>query len=194
MISVGAYVKTVFQSTVNTPSRHHSLRLSYWRSLLGSLLGGLLLCTAAQASPLSIAEVTSDPSGPFNTAPAPLTDGVYFYGSVSEPDTLGAAYMVFAAQNTHLVGAMFMPQSSFDCFQGQVENQQLALQITNSYTQEVYGYAIALAANDEPVAAIGQASVPFTLDEFHNLGTPRESEMAILAICQANFEPVGVEL
>lgn len=194
MISVGAYVKTVFQSTVDTPIRHHSLHLSYWRSLLGSVLGGLLLCTAAQANSLSIAEVASDAPGTFNPAPAPITDGVYFYGSVSEPDTLGAAYMVFAAQNAHLVGAMFMPLSSFDCFQGQIDSQRLALQITNSYTQEVYGYAIALAANDEPVAAVGQASVPLTLDGFDNLGTPRDSEMAILAICQANFEPVEVEL
>lgn len=194
-MSVGAFLKRALERPADAPNRHPSLYLSSWRSLLGGLVGGLLLCTAAvQAAPLSLAEIASDTPASFNATPAPITDGVYFYGSVPQPDTLGAAYMVFAAQNANLVGAMFMPQSSFDCFRGQAEEQHLALQITNSYTQETYGYAIALAVNNEAVAAAGQPSVPLALDGFHDLGTPRQSEMAILATCQGILEPTGVEL
>lgn len=194
MISVGAYIKTFLQNPVDISNRHPSLRLSYWRPLLGGIVGSLLLCAAVQASPLSIADVASDqPVGSYSTS-ASITDGVYFYGAVPEPDRLGAAYMVFTAYDTRLVGAMFMPQSSFDCFQGRIEGEQLALQITNSYTQEVHGYAIALAASDEPVAAVDQAAMPLALDGFYNLGAPRDSEMRLLATCRANFAPTSIEL
>ena len=194
MISVGAYLKTFLQSPVDISNRHHSLHLNYWRPLLGGLFGSLLLCAAVQASPLPIAEMASDQPVSSHPTSASITDGVYFYGAVPEPDALGAAYMVFAAHNTRLVGAMFMPQSSFDCFQGQIEGQQLALQITNSYTQEVHGYAIALAASDAPIATVDQAAVPLALDGFHNLGAPRDSEMRLLATCRANFAPTSIEL
>jgi len=193
VISVGAYLQTVIQSAVDVPIRHHSLRPINWRHVLGGVISSLLICTAVQASPLPPVESASDlPTAPI--AADAIANGVYFYGSAAEPDTLGAAYMVFAAQNSNLVGAMFMPQSSFDCFQGEIEGQQLAMQITNSYTQEVYGYAIALVANDAPIAVANDTPVTFELDGFHNLGAPRESEMANLATCQANFANVGTEL
>ncbi|WP_204137374.1 hypothetical protein [Halomicronema sp. CCY15110] len=123
-----------------------------------------------------------------------IADGLYLYGSAPELEALGAAYMVFSAQDAHLVGAMFMPQSSFDCFQGSRDGNELALQITNSYTQEVYGYAIALVTDDVQIAAAGSSDLVLALDGFYELGTPGESEMAILSTCQAHYSSVGTEL
>ncbi|RZM82475.1 hypothetical protein [Leptolyngbya iicbica] len=154
------------------------------------MAGSLMLCAAATANQIPSANVL-DAAASQSTA---IADGVYLYGSAPEPETLGAAYMVFAAQDAQLVGAMFMPQSSFDCFQGYRDGNELALQITNSYTQEVYGYAIALVTDDLQVASTGNSDFVLALDGFYDLGTPGESELAILSTCQAHYSSVGTEL
>lgn len=190
-MSVGAYLKTVLSSSVAVSNRYHSSHLSHWRFLLGGLVGSLMLCAAVSASSLSS---NDDASGATFANPDTIEDGTYLYGSAPESDVLGAAYMVFAAQDSYLVGAMFMPQSSFDCFQGHRDGNELALQITNSYTQEVYGYAIALVTDAAPIAAANGTGLVLALDGFYNLGTPGESELAILSTCQAHQSIVETEL
>ncbi|MEM6519832.1 MAG: hypothetical protein AAF892_11625 [Cyanobacteria bacterium P01_D01_bin.71] len=193
-MGVGAYLHKVLKSSANASDRSYSLRLSDWQVLLWGAVSSLLLGPAAQAVPTPVDNTLADATVSTVTAADPIKDGVYFYGAAAEPDTLGAAYMVFEAQDTNLVGALFMPQSSFDCFRGQLNDQELALQITNSYTQEVYDYAIALITDGAPVASIGDSALNLRLDGFYNLGTPRDSEMAILSSCQADFSGAEVEL
>jgi hypothetical protein len=181
-MGVGAYLKTGFSSTV-TAIRQNSLHLGHWPFLLGGLVGSLMLCPAVTANQLPshvFSEATLSQSGA-------VEDGIYLYGSAPEPNTLGAAYMVFASQDSHLVGALFMPQSSFDCFQGYRNGNELALQITNSYTQEVYGYAIALVADDTQFANAGDPDFELALDGFYRLDAPGESEMTLLSTCQAIY-------
>ncbi|MEL6383613.1 MAG: hypothetical protein AAFQ89_14395 [Cyanobacteria bacterium J06626_18] len=156
-----------------------------WRILLGGVLGALLLSASTQASPLNLAAIASIPSTSEGAVTQFVEDGVYFYGETSQPDELGAGYMVFEAQDNQVIGAVFMPHSSFDCFVGQIGDRQLSMQITNSYTQESYDYAIALVAVDEPIASTGGA-VPLQLDGLVDLGAPREAELAMLSICQAD--------
>lgn len=163
---------------------------SRWRILLGGVLGALLLSVSAQANPLQLAEATpsllvADEPNLFQ----PVKEGIYFYGEASEPDTVGAAYMVFEAQDALVVGAMFMPHSSFDCFQGQINDSELALQITDSYTQATHEYEIALVTAEEPIAAVSDAPVPLRLDGFFNLGQARDSELSILDTCKQNLLP-----
>jgi hypothetical protein len=189
-MGVGAYLKTVLNSVASTASRQNSLHGIRLQFLLSGLAGSLILCTAATASQVANLDV-SDSTLPQSDV---IVDGVYLYGSAPEPDTLGAAYMVFEARDAHLVGAMFMPQSSFDCFQGSRDGNELALQIRNSYTQEVYGYAIALVTDDIQIATTGNSDFVLALDGFYELGTPGEAEMAILSTCQAHYSSVGTEL
>lgn len=189
-MSAGACLKTVFSSAVAVSNRYHSLHLSHWRFMLGGILGSLMLCAASNASPL----LNNDASDATFSNSDTIEDGVYLYGSAPETGILGAAYMVFAAQDSHLRGAMFMPQSSFDCFQGYRDGNELALQITNSYTQEVYDYAIALVTDDAPIAAANPADFVLALDGFYDLGTPGASELAILSTCQATLSIVETEL
>lgn len=194
MFSAGAYIKTVLTATVDAPSRHCLQHLSSWRYLLGSIVGSLLVCSAVNANPLPATDLPANlPTTTVNTA-STVNDGVYLYGSVPEPDSLGAAYIVFSVRDTHLIGALFMPQSSFDCFQGQRIGNELAMQITNSYTQEVYGYEIALVADDSQVASASNRDFVMQLDGFHYLGMPGEAEMAILSTCQANYPVVEGEI
>jgi hypothetical protein len=142
------------------------------------LLGGLGAMAPAGAEPLAP-----------NAEETPLIgDGVYFYGQAPTPDELGAGYLVFEAQGDRVVGAIYMPFSSFDCFQGRIAGDNLALQITNSYTQETYGYAIALEPTDAIADGSGGAA-PLSLSGFHNLGAAGEAELGLLQTCQGAIAP-----
>lgn len=114
-------------------------------------------------------------------------DGVFLYGQSPEPDQLGAGYMVFESFQNYVVGALYMPYSSFDCFQGQLSNGELAMTITNSYTQESYPYAVALQSTEAIASASGGAS-PLQLEGFHQLEAPSENDLNILATCKANLQ------
>ena len=114
---------------------------------------GTLFTAEVQATPLQgRTSNTVETSVSQNQSPRPrnplLSEGIYFYGEAPIPDELGHSYMVFEAQGERIVGAIYMPLSSFDCFQGELTAAALNLEITNSYTQEVYAYAIAAAARD----------------------------------------------
>ncbi|MGF1460970.1 MAG: hypothetical protein ACFBSG_18325 [Leptolyngbyaceae cyanobacterium] len=119
---------------------------------------------------------------------------VHFYGSAPEPGVLGASYLVFTAADTAIMGAIFMPQSSFDCFQGHIQSGHLALEITNSYSQEVYPYEIARVAEEVPVATIGEGTVAVGLEGFFELGEAGASELELLSICQNSFAQDTIEL
>ncbi|MDB9528981.1 hypothetical protein PN498_23515 [Oscillatoria sp. CS-180] len=149
---------------------------------------------AVQASPLQTDEATSNPLLEATEIVRPIDDGIYVYGSAPEADQVGAGYLVFEAQGSSVIGAIYMPQSSFDCFQGTVSGNELALQITNSYTQEVYDYDIALVSTEEPIASTEAVEFPLQLEGFFDLGTADESNRELLAICQADLLSPEMEL
>ena len=193
-MSVRASLETVIRHPVAGSLRHGALSQPRWQVLVGGVLSSLLLSATTQASPvLPETVVANHPVNATNVA-QPIDDGLYFYGSQPQPDAIGAAYMVFEAKNSNVVGALYMPQSSFDCFEGHLTGQALALQITNSYTQEVYAYAIALVTDDSPVAATNPGLAPLQLDGFFDLGTPRAAENNILTTCQSHLLPGEMEL
>mgnify|MGYP001800020959 FL=1 len=193
-MSVRASLETVIRHPVAGSFRHGAISQSRWQVLVGGVAGALLLSVAASASPVPPASVVVNHPVDATSTAQPIADGVYFYGSQPQPDAIGAAYMVFEAQNSNVVGALYMPQSSFDCFEGHLTGQALALQITNSYTQEVYAYAIALVTDDSPVAATNPGLAPLQLDGFFDLGTPRAAENNILTTCQSHLLPGEMEL
>lgn len=195
-MSVGASIKLLFSDVATSSSCRvdFSHRKEHWRILLGGIVGTLLLSAAAYANPVHIAGELPEPVSKEVNLARPIMDGLYFYGSAAQPDEIGHAYMVFAAQNSEIVGAIYMPQSSFDCFRGRVIGDELALQITNSYTQETYDYPIALSTMGDPVASVGTAEIPLQLEGFHDLGEPREADAEILAVCQGHLVPAEMEL
>lgn len=86
----------------------------------------------------------------------PLPDGVYVYGQTNQPDQTGSVYMVFEVVDRQIYGAFYMPQSSYDCFYGNVQDDQLALTVVDSYEQQEYPYAVAL----DTTAAIASTGNP----------------------------------
>jgi hypothetical protein len=114
-----------------------------------------------------------------------LPDGVYLYGQATEPEQIGSAYMVFEVSQNQVVGAFYMPHSSFDCFNGEFQSDRLALNVVDSYEQTVNPYSIALES-DGSVASTGEAIAPIGLEGFNRMPTVSDNDRRILATCQAD--------
>lgn len=111
-------------------------------------------------------------------------DGVYLYGQqpiINQPAT---TYFVFESQSGSVTGALYMASSSFDCVQGQISSESIALNITNSYSQETYAYALGLNPSIAQVASRFGVSASPNIDGFHQLSVS-EQDRSILATCQA---------
>ena len=117
-----------------------------------------------------------------------LDDGTYLYGQVTEPNQVDSAYMVFDVKGQTIVGAFYMPHSSFDCFQGTIQPDELALTVHDSYSQETFPFAVALAPNDEAIAFEGTVvAPPMKIDGFQPLESLSENDQRILATCRADI-------
>lgn len=150
-------------------------------SALSSRLGRLGMLAA-----LALGTLPGTQAALAQAAPVFPAAGVYLYGQVPEPDQIGMGYMVFESVDEQIVGALYMPNSSFDCFEGRVEGSELAMTVTNSYDQESYPYAVALETSDA-IASASSAPAPLSLDGFHQLSGPSENDLRILATCKANL-------
>ncbi|MBF2084983.1 hypothetical protein [Thermoleptolyngbya sp. C42_A2020_037] len=118
-------------------------------------------------------------------------NGVYLYGQSQQPDQIGSAYMVFEVTENQVVGAFYMPHSSFDCFYGEVQAQELALNVIDSYEQTVHPYSVALQTNASVAATGGEAIAPLNLEGFHQLSALSENDQRILNTCKIGSERVN---
>ncbi|NJL48341.1 MAG: hypothetical protein HC929_13755 [Leptolyngbyaceae cyanobacterium SM2_5_2] len=150
---------------------------------------GLALAAPAQAAPLTpaismgLAQNAATSNAVF---PAP---GQYLFGQVPEPDQVGQGYIVMETTGDRVYGALYYPSSSFDCFQGQVQGNELAMTIINSYSQEAYPFSIALVA-DSTVAAqqLPDGLTPVSLSGFHAIDTLTDNDLRMLSVCKAAVE------
>lgn len=118
----------------------------------------------------------------------PLADGVYLYGQSPEAEQLGSAYMVFEVSDRQVTGAFYMPYSSFDCFNGAIESNRLALNVIDSYEQASYPYEIGLERSSS-VATVGNVTVtPVQIEGFHRIDTVSDNDRRILTSCQTNSQ------
>jgi hypothetical protein len=133
----------------------------------------------AQAVEVALASTAFTPS---------LQNGTHLFGQSPQANQLNSAYMVMEVNNGQVVGAFYMPQSAFDCFHGEVQAEQLALTVTDSYAQTSYPYAVALQQN-ATIAAINPAIASFSPAGFHTLETLSATDRQILNTCKtANRE------
>jgi hypothetical protein len=154
--------------------------------LILSLMSNSLSIKVAQGSEPSAVQ-PSHPLHPTSTSKYLPADGTYLYGEDPQPDQIGKAYMVIEVQQGKAIGALYMPLSSFDCFQGTFQPDQLVLAIQDSYSQETSPYIIPLV-NPSIVATTGRllSSVKMALQGFYPLKTLSENDQRILKSCKAN--------
>ncbi len=146
-------------------------------SLLALAAVGIALpgVSRAQLSP-SATSITSQPV---------LADGIYLFGQSPNPNESGSDYAVFSVKENKTVGAFYQPNSSFDCFSGEISPSRMAVNIVESYTQESYPYAIAVALDNDLTA--GNAVGAYTLKGFHRIDTLSAQDHEILAVCEADL-------
>lgn len=116
---------------------------------------------------------------------ASMSDGVYLYGQSAEPNEVGSEYLVFEVSEGKVVGGFYMPNSSFDCFHGNVEAERLALTVIDSYEQTAHPYAVALQAEGNVASADG-AGAPVSLEGYHRIENLGDVDQNVLATCKAD--------
>lgn len=120
-----------------------------------------------------------------------LPNGVYLYGQSPEADQIGSAYMVFEVNDQQVIGAFYMPSSSFDCFYGEVQAQQLALNVVDTYERTVHPYAVALETPGSVASNGNEAIAPLSLEGFHAIDAVSANDQRILSTCKTDHHPVN---
>jgi len=115
-----------------------------------------------------------------------IPDGVYLYGQSPEAFQMGSEYIVFEVNEGQLMGAVYAPHSSFDCFTGQVSNRQLNLNIVDSYDQTIHPYAVALNSAGAVASNAGDAT-QWGLEGFHPIVSLSDLDREILNTCRTNL-------
>ena len=119
---------------------------------------------------------------------ASLPNGVYLYGQSAQPEQVGQGYFVFEVNQGNVVGALYMPRSSFDCAAGTFQHDQLALTVVNSYDRSTNPFEIALDKTSNVATAGNPAVQPVGLQGFHQLSSISENDRRILGVCKADLQ------
>lgn len=160
---------------------------------IGTLTAGLALASfsVASANPAIAVPLQTVNSAPSETIPATvnaaLEDGTYLYGQSPERDQLGQGYFVFEVKQGQVMGALYMPHSSFDCASGSFKAQELALTVVNSYDRTTNPFAIALDTTSTVASATNPSLKQIGLEGFHPLEVS-ENDRRILNVCKADFQ------
>ncbi|HEY9640756.1 MAG TPA: hypothetical protein V6C57_09745 [Coleofasciculaceae cyanobacterium] len=180
----------MFNLSANTSSPWRTLAKRLERSATSLFLSTGLAVVGLAALPANaeVQTAPSQPSSPAATAVRPLADGTYLYGQSASAEQIGSAYMVFQVNQGKVVGAFYMPRSSFDCFYGSLEADKVALTVVDSYEQSLHPYSVALETTT-PVAMVGNEAVaPVSLQGFHRINALSSNDQRILSTCKANYQ------
>jgi hypothetical protein len=133
-----------------------------------------------------VPEIQRPASKPTNrtTTNYPQQDGVYLYGQSPEPGQLGQGYVVFEKKQGRVVGALYMPDSEYSCFNGTVdESGELAMTVNPS---EGEGGQTQVATNkdepklDEPITY----AYSIALRDFHAINKISQVDRDVLKACR----------
>ncbi len=159
----------------------------------GATILGCLSTGATAGEPVAATASTSTANLQAQTTatPANLPDGVYLYGQATEPDQIGQGYFVFESIQGKVVGALYMPRSSFDCAAGTFKDDQLALTVVNSYDRTTNPFEIALERTST-VAANGKPTIDVVgLQGFQRISKISENDHRMLQICKTDMAKRG---
>jgi hypothetical protein len=157
------------------------------RSALALGIGFGIASSSLVASAAPQAEAAVSPTAP--SALASLPNGIYLYGQSAQPDKTGQAYFVFEVRQGQVLGALYMPRSSFDCAYGSFQSDQLALKVVDSYDHTTNPYDIALEKGNGVVATQGNPAIATVgLQGFQPLDTVSARDRQILSTCKASHQ------
>ncbi len=155
-----------------------------------SLAAGLFsmgLPARAAESQIQSASTKSKPAQQMAVAPATLPNGIYLYGQSAKPEQIGQAYFVFEVNQGKVLGAFYMPRSSFDCAYGTFQSDQVALTVIDSYEKTRHPYAIALQKTANVATTGNPAMTQISLEGFRPLKKLSATDQRILNVCKQNY-------
>jgi hypothetical protein len=107
---------------------------------------------------------------PSGSTPARSTaDGIYLYGETPQPNQITKAYVVFQHQKGKVIGAIYSPNSEFDCFTGSQKNNTLDVKSVNASQAKI-------------------ETAKINLSKLHQVKTVSANEQRIVSLCQQAVE------
>ena len=118
--------------------------------------------------------------------PSRLSNGTYLYGESDQPNQAGATYFVFDVNEGEVKGAVYSPNSNFDCAYGRFENDQLSLNIVSTYEKTVNPFVIALDRTSLIASSVNAPMIQVGLRGLKSVGKLSDLDRRILATCKAS--------
>ncbi len=134
---------------------------------------------------MTLATTLSLPMGAIAAPVSSLPDGTYLYGESEKPDQPGSTYFIFEVSKGEVSGALYSPNSSFDCTYGKFEPQQIAISVVDTYGKNSYPIEIA-TAHSGIIANAGDPVAELGLDGMTRVtGEISQRDREILSTCKA---------
>ncbi len=132
------------------------------------------------------------------TSRASLPNGTYLYGQAPLGGQMGQEYVVFEVRQGQVVGAFYVPNSEFSCFQGVLENNQMNVTVASTYDNSSLAYQLS-QAQPRNLAAVGDGALieglnsltyphRVGLENFHSISSITANDQQLLATCQAKYQ------
>lgn len=128
----------------------------------------------------------------------PEKDGIYLYGQSPKPQQVGQEYMVFEVRQGKVIGAFYLPQSEFSCFNGTLQSGNLALMV--AYGPDSNPSEDSIAVQDSQQVATASDKPPIenvynetayaysvALQNYHQLTSISDNDQQILRTCRNNY-------
>ncbi|MEH2268904.1 MAG: hypothetical protein V7K68_10775 [Nostoc sp.] len=119
----------------------------------------------------------------------PVKDGIYLYGQSPNANQLGQGYIIFQKQQAKVTGALYMPQSEFNCFQGTINpSGELAMTVNSSSNEANSNQSNQVATSNRLPKVNDDESNSYAyslaLQDFYRLNSITASDRRTLQMCK----------
>ncbi|MEH2205844.1 MAG: hypothetical protein V7K53_17500 [Nostoc sp.] len=128
-------------------------------------------------------------AGVLPKASFPVKDGIYLYGQSPKPNQLGQGYIIFQKQQDKVRGALYMPQSELNCFQGTINPAGELAMTVNSSSNEASSEQSNQVATSNRLPKVGEDesnsyAYSLALQDFYRLNSIAASDRRTLQMCK----------
>ncbi|MDZ8064293.1 MAG: hypothetical protein RMY64_01440 [Nostoc sp. DedQUE08] len=119
----------------------------------------------------------------------PVKDGIYLYGQSPKPNQLGQGYIIFQKQQDKVRGALYMPQSELNCFQGTINPSGELAMTVNTSSNEASSEQSNQVATSNRLPKVGEDesnsyAYSLALQDFYRLNSIAASDRRTLQMCK----------
>ncbi len=116
-------------------------------------------------------------------SPTTLPKGIYLYGESPQPYQIGNEYILLDMNEDPLVGVIYMPHSSFSCFQGTIAGENLEMTVDHPYKETTYSYELSLSFSSI-ASQQNELELPFDIHGYHPLNEISKNDRRMLETCR----------